>query len=99
MTLGTVLRQTIQENGKNVEDIDLITVNGIGLNLNDFWNSADQCTATIDELKDEFKIVFKDNTWINKHYSRNGNVRFKYYKYPDRPVCILLNPSPQEYID
>jgi len=99
LTIGQVLRRKIEEENKTIEDIDFILVGGLGLFTNDFWDSADQCDSNIENLKDEFKIVFKDGTWINKHYSRDGNIRLKYHKCPIRPVCILLHPTPQEYLD
>lgn len=106
MTNGTVyvsvaeaLRRKIQEEDKNIEDIDFILVGRLGLNVDDFWNSAEQVAWDIDKLNDEFKIVFKDRTWISKHYGRDGNARLKYHKLFERPVCIMLHPMPQEYMD
>lgn len=98
ISVAEALRRKIQEEGKSLKDIDFIVVDGLGLCIKDFWNSAEQCDSSIENLKDEFKIVFKDGTWINKHYSRDGSVRLKYHKCPDKPVCILINPLPQEYL-
>ena len=62
MPVAGALRRKIQQEGKNLEDIDFISVNGLGLQIEDFWNSAEQCDSNIEKLKDEFKIVFKDGT-------------------------------------
>lgn len=99
MSVTKALHRKIQEEGKDLDDIDFIAVGGLGFNLLDFWEVADKCDWDINKLKDEFRIVFKDGTWISKHYSRDGSVRLKYHECPDEPVCVLLNPLPQEFID
>lgn len=97
ISVAEALRRKIQEEGKSLEDIDFILIGALGLKVDDFWKVAELQRWNIDQLKDEFRIVFKDKTWLSKYYSRNGNVRLKYYKCPDKPVCVLLNPSPQEF--
>lgn len=99
VSVAEALRRKIQEEGKSLEDIDFILVGGLGLNVHDFWMRAEQVPWYIRELKDDFKIIFKDGTWISKYYNRYGTAQLKYYKCPERPACILLNPLPQEYID
>ena len=98
MSVTKALHRKIQEEGKDLEDVDFISVNGLGLQVDDFWRNADKYSWDINKLKDEFRIVFKDGTWISKHYSRDGSVRLKYHECPDEPVCVLLNPMPQEYL-
>ena len=98
VSVAEALRCKIQEEGKSLEDVDFILVGGLGLQVDDFWNSAERCAWDINKLKDEFRVVFKDQTWISKHYSRDGNVRLKYHKCPDKPGSILLNPMPREYL-
>ena len=103
VSVAEALRRKIQEEGKDLDDIDyidFIAVGGLGLDVSDFWKIADKCYWDIDKLKDDFRIVFKDKTWISKHYSREpGHVRLKYHKCPSKPVCILTNPLPQEFLD
>ena len=99
VSVAEALRRKIQEEGKSLEDVDFIVVSGLGLQTDDFWMRAEQVPWDINKLKDEFRIVFKDRTWISKHYSRDGSVRLKYHECPDEPVCVLLNPLPQEFID
>lgn len=97
ITLKEALLAAFQENGKSIEDVDFILVGGLGLDLGGFWESADKCDWDIEKLNDEFRIVFKDRTWINKHYSCNGSVRLKYHKFFEKPACVLLHPRPQEF--
>ena len=97
ITLKEALLAALQENGKSVEDIDFILVGGLGLELNGFWESAAKCDWDISKLNDEFRIVFKDRTWINKHYSRDGSARLKYHKFFEKPMCILLHAQPREF--
>lgn len=99
VSVAEALRRKIQEEGKTLEDIDFISVNGLGLQTDHFWKNADKCIWDINKLKDEFRIVFKDRTWISKHYSRDGSVRLKYHGLFEKPVCILLHPQPQEFLD
>jgi hypothetical protein len=99
VSVAEALRRKIQEEGKNLEDVDFILVGGLGLQTDDFWMRAEQVLWDINKLKDEFRIVFKDQTWISKHYSRDGSTRLKYHKCPEKPVCILLHPMPQEFIN
>ena len=99
VSVAEALRRKIQEEGKSLEDVDFILVGGLGLNVHDFWMRAEQVPWDINKLKDEFRIVFKDHTWISKHYSRDGSVRLKYHKLFEYPVCILINPMPQEFLD
>jgi hypothetical protein len=99
VSLAEALRRKIQEEGKSVEDVDFILVGGLGLHVNDFWARAEQVPWDIDKLKDEFRIVFKDRTWISKHYSHNGDVRLKYHRLFEKPVCIMLCPTPQEFMN
>lgn len=96
-SLAEALRRKIQEEDKSLEDIDFILVGRLGLNVHDFWMRAEQIPWNIDRLKDEFRIVFKDRTWISKHYSRNGDVRLKYHRLFEKPVCTLLHPQSQEF--
>ena len=98
ISVAEALRRKIQEEGKSLEDVDFILVGKLGLQINDFWIQAEQTPWNIDKLKDEFRIVFKDRTWISKHYSRNGDVRLKYHNFFEQPICILTNPLPQEYL-
>ena len=99
VSVAEALRCKIQEEGKSLEDVDFILVGGLGLQVDDFWNSAERCAWDINKLKDEFRVVFKDQTWISKHYSRNGDAWLKYHKLFEKPVCILLHPTPQEFFD
>ena len=99
ITLEQALLAVLQENGKSIKDIDFILVKGLSLDLDGFWESAAKCDWNIDKLNDEFRIVFKDKTWINKHYSRDGKPRLKYHKFFEKPICILLHPQPQEFLD
>lgn len=99
VSVAEALRRKIQEEGKSLEDVDFIMVGRLGLYLEDFWESAAQCDWDINKLKDDFRIVFKDHTWISKHYSRDGSVRLKYHQLFERPACVLLHPVPQEYYD
>ena len=99
VSVAEALRRKIQEEGKSLEDVDFISVGGLGLQTDDFWMRAEQVPWDIDKLKDEFRIVFKDRTWISKHYSRDGDVRLKYHKLFEKPACILLYPQPQEFLD
>jgi len=98
VSVAEALRRKIQEEGKSVEDVDFILVGNLGLQTDDFWEIAELWEWNIDKLKDEFRIVFKDRTWISKHYSRNGDVRLKYHKLFEKPMCILLHPMPQEFM-
>ena len=98
VSVAEALRRKIQEEGKSVEDVDFIMVGNLGLHVGDFWMRAEQVLWDIDKLKDEFRIVFKDRTWISKHYSRDGSVRLKYHGLFEKPVCILTHPMPQEFI-
>lgn len=98
VSVAEALRRKIQEEGKSLEDVDFIAVGNLGLRTKDFWMRAEQVPWDIDNLKDEFKIVFKDRTWISKHYSRNGDVRLKYHGLFEKPMCILTNPMPQEFM-
>ena len=98
VSVAEALRRKIQEEGKSLEDIDFISVGSLGLDVHDFWMRAEQCAWDIDKLKDEFRIVFKDHTWISKHYSRNGDVRLKYHGLFEKPLCILTHPMPQEFM-
>lgn len=99
LSVAEALRRKIQEEGKSLEDIDFILVGTLGLKIDDFWMRAEQYAWDITKLKDEFKIVFKDRTWISKHYSRNGDVRLKYHRLFERPVCILTHPSPRDFLE
>lgn len=99
VSVAEALRRKIQEEGKSLEDVDFISVNGLGLQTDHFWMRAEQVPWDINKLKDEFRIVFKDRTWISKHYSRDGDVRLKYHKLFEKPECILLYPQPQEFLD
>lgn len=99
VSVAEALRRKIQEEGKSLEDIDFILVGTLGLKVDDFWKIAELWRWNIDQLKDEFRIVFKDKTWLSKHYSRDGSVRLKYHKCPDKPACILINPMPREFLD
>jgi len=99
VSVAEALRRKIQEEGKSLEDVDFISVGGLGLQTDDFWKTAELWKWDINQLKDEFKIVFKDRTWIGKHYSRNGSVRLKYHKLFEEPTCILLHPMPSEFLD
>lgn len=99
VSVAEALRRKIQEEGKTLEDVDFISVNGLGLQTDHFWMRAEQVPWDINKLKDEFRIVFKDRTWISKHYSRDGSVRLKYHRLFEKPICILLHPQPQEFLD
>lgn len=98
VSVAEALRRKIQEEGKSLEDVDFILVGKLGLSVDDFWMRAEQVPWDIDKLKDEFRVVFKDRTWISKHYSRDGDVRLKYHGLFEKPVCILTNPMPQEFM-
>ena len=62
VSVAEALRRKIQEEGKSLEDIDFISVGGLGLDANDFWMRAERIPWDINKLKDEFRIVFKDRT-------------------------------------
>lgn len=98
VSVAEALRRKIQEEGKSLEDIDFILIGNLGLQTDNFWMRAEQVPWDINKLKDEFRIVFRDRTWISKHYSRNGDVRLKYHGLFEKPMCILMNPMPQEYL-
>ena len=97
-TIKELLIKKIESEGLDVKDVDFVAVGGLGLKLDDFWKAAN-FKCSIDEVKDNFILVFKDGTWINKHYSRDGQVRFKYHKHPEKPSVILTHPQPQEFLD
>lgn len=99
VSVAEALRRKIQEEGKSLEDVDFISVGGLGLQTDDFWMRAEQVSWNIDKLKDEFRIVFKDRTWISKHYGRNGNARLKYHGLFEKPTCLLTNPMSSEFLD
>jgi len=99
VSVAEALRRKIQEEDKSLEDIDFIAVGNLGLRTKDFWMRAEQVPWDIDKLKDDFRVVFKDRTWISKHYGRNGDARLKYHGLFEQPICILTNPMPQEYMD
>ena len=97
-TLKRLLVEKIESENLTIDDIDFVAVGGLGLNLNHFWQAAN-VECTIENIKDDFILVFKDGTWIGKHYSRSGEVRFKYHRHPIKPNVMLLHPKPQEFID
>lgn len=99
VSLAEALRRKFQEEDKSLEDIDFIAVDGYGLNTKDFLVRAEQVPWNINQLKDGFRVVFKDHTWISKHYNKEGKPRLKYHKAPERPVCIIGHPKPQEFMN
>lgn len=98
MTLGKALRRKIQEEGKSVKDIDFVSVRGLSFSLERFWDIVNNLNVSIENLNDDFKIVFKDGTWISKHYNGDGSVRLKYHPQISRPTCKVLNVSPQDFL-
>ena len=44
VSVAEALRRKIQEEGKSLEDVDFILVGSLGLHVEDFWNSAEQCS-------------------------------------------------------
>lgn len=97
-TLKELLIEKIESEKLDINDVDFVSIGGLGLRLDHFWQAAN-IECNVEDVKDNFVLVFKDGTWINKHYSRNGDVRFKYHKTPNHPVSILLHPTPQEFLD
>ena len=97
-TFKELLIEKIESEKLHLEDIDFIAVGGLGLSLDHFWQAAN-IECAIENVKDNFMLVFKDGTWIGKHYSKNGEVRFKYHRHPVKPSVVLLYPKPQEFID
>ena len=99
LTLKEVLLTMFQENGKSIDDVDFVLVRTLGLNLDGFWKSAADCIWDINKLNDEFRVVFKDKTWIEKVYDKDGNAKLKYRKLFEKPVCVLVYAKPREFYD
>jgi hypothetical protein len=98
-TLKDLLVEKLESEGLAFKDVAYVAVGGIGFRLSDFWEVAGTVECDIEDIKDDFVMTLKDHTWISKHYSRDGSVRFKYHLCPERPSVTLIHPQPQEFLD
>ena len=98
-TLFELLAAKTNEENKTIDDVAFITVGGIGLHKDHFWEISKRIEVKVEDLDDEFRVVYSDGTWLSKHYSRDGSVRLKYHKCPEKPMAIIVYPTQKDFLD